>query len=389
MWFAIAMLFIALLSSLDIGIYSYIGYRTSVTPFQYGLISALWSAVFITSNLLLGKVSDRGNNKLLIVISFSSILMTGVLFSFHSLTFLALAYMFHALGVASSNLAISSTIFELKSSDKWNYYIELQKLSFYFIRGLGLLSFYFIGNIIPFDYFIYFAAIIGFVSFLSLPKIPLRIERSLHSLTKDFDSITNRIKVFSYLAYDNISSFPNTLKDKYFSYKRISARYISLSMFFATFTGDYIFTILPLIIKSEISINLLWLSYGIAGFIMGLTLILISMLGSTDNKNIALLSILFRGILLVILLSFINNVLNLIAYIAVSSLLFGIIDTTLYNIYSDSSSGYGSHIYYTLRELGTLFGSLIVGIAFTLGKEVFLAIPIISTILSIIMIILA
>ncbi|MFP3294797.1 MAG: MFS transporter [Caldisphaera sp.] len=389
MWFAIAMLFMALLSSLDIGIYSYIGYKTSVTPFQYGLISAMWSAVFIASNLFLGKISDRGNNKFLIVISFLSIMVTGVLFSFHSLTFLAIAYMFHALGVASSNLAVSTTIFEMKSSDRWKYYIELQKFSYYLIRGFGLLSFYFIGNIIPLDYFIYFSVAIGFLTFLSLPKVNLRMERVLHSFSQDFNSIANHIKILSYLAYDSISSLPNAVKQGYISYKAVSTKMISLSMFFATFTGDYIFTILPLLIKSYISLGLLWLSYGITALIISFSLILFSMFLNTGNKKVAISLIISRGIWLVSVLSFINNTLNLIAYIAISSVLFSMIDIALYNIFSEGSSGYGSHIYYTLRELGTLTGSLLVGIAYTLGKEVFIAIPIITTIISAVMLLIA
>ncbi|MGC8573264.1 MAG: MFS transporter [Caldisphaera sp.] len=389
MWFAIAMLFMALLSSLDIGIYSYIGYKTNVTPFQYGLISAMWSAVFIISNLFLGKVSDKGNNKFLIVISFLSIMVTGVLFSFHNLTFLAIAYMFHALGVASSNLAISTTIFEIKSSDKWKYYIELQKFSFYLIRGLGLLSFYFIYDVIPFDYIIYFSVAVGLITFLSLPKVSLKVERILHSFSQDFNSITDHIKMLSYLAYDSINSLPNAVKQGFISYKRVSTKMISLSMFFATFTGDYIFTILPLLIKSDISLSLLWLSYGITAIIISLSLILFSMFSNTNNKKVALFSIIARGIWLVSILSFVNNTLNLIAYIAISSVLFSVIDIALYNIFSENSSGYGSHIYYTLRELGTLTGSLLVGIAFTLGKEVFITIPIISTIISALMLLIA
>ncbi|AFZ70941.1 hypothetical protein Calag_1222 [Caldisphaera lagunensis DSM 15908] len=387
-WFAISMVFIALLSSLDIGIYSYIGYRTNVTPFQYGLISALWSLVFIVSNFALGKISNNGNNKLLIAVSFISILATGVLFEFHTLVSLALAYMFHALGVASSNLAISITIFELKSSDKWNYYIELQKFSFYFIRGLGLLSFYFIQGV-PFDYFIYFTIMIGFITFLSLPRINLSIERSLHSFTKNLDSISSHIKIFSYLAYDNVGSFPNAIKNGYVSHRRISIKRISMSLFFATLTGDYIFAILPLLVKSDLSLNLLWLSYGITGLLIGISLILLSLFGTTSNKRIAFLSILLRGIWLVTAISFINNLLDLIAYITISSILFSIIDIILYNLFSEGSSGYSSHIYYNSRELGTLTGSLLVGIAFSLGKEIFITIPIISTILSLIMVVLA
>ncbi|MDP8003490.1 MAG: MFS transporter [Caldisphaera sp.] len=387
MWFEIAMLFMGLLSAMDIGIFTYIGYRTSVTPFEYGLIGALWSATFIISNLIFGRLSDKGKNKLLISISFFSILITGLLFTFHSLTSLAIAYMFHALSVASSNLAISTTIFEMKSSNKWKFYTELQRFSLYSIRGLALVSLYFIRNIFQLDYFIYFTVFIGLATFFTIPSLQLKVERSLHSLSKGFDSITSYVKMLSYIAYDNAFALPNAVKRGYFNKKNLSSKNIALSMFFVTLAGDYIFTALPLLAKSTISLGLLWFSYGISGIIMAISLILISLI-SSNSKGLAILAILFRGLWLVIAISLIKDFVSLIVFITISYMLFSIIDIILYNSFSESSSGYGSHSYYMLRELGTLIGSMIVGLTLERGEIIFDSVPLISTALSIIFIIL-
>ncbi|MGB9830659.1 MAG: hypothetical protein ACPLSP_01155, partial [Fervidicoccus fontis] len=113
MWFFIAILFLSLLSFLDLGIFTYIGYSFNVFPLVYGIIAATWSLIYIISNKLFGNLADKGENKLLMLISLINIFVATFLFSRGSLAYIAIAYMFHAISVSTANLSVSSSIFEL------------------------------------------------------------------------------------------------------------------------------------------------------------------------------------------------------------------------------------------------------------------------------------
>ena len=382
MWLGIAILFMGLLSALDVGIYTYIAYATPVTPLQYGIIGGVWSVTFILSNLLFGKYSDKGRNRLLMIFSFAAIAITAISFSFHGLIALVVAYVFEAISTSASNLAIFATIFELKDSRKWGYYTEVQRFYSYLIRGMSLTPFFFIGGRFSFDYLIYFTAFAGLASLLTLPPLRIKLERSLYSLDKGLDYITSQIKLISYSAYGYAHLFPKVMKTP-LGGKVSSGRNIALSLFFATLAGDYIFTSLPLLVRSYTSLGSLWFAYGIAGIVMAFSLLLVSMI-TYSNKGSASLAILFRGIWLVAALFLIKYFYGLIIYVAVSYMLFSILDVILYNCYSEASSGYGSHAYYMARELGTLVGSVIIGFTFTRGYAIFILPPILSTLASII-----
>ncbi len=382
MWLGIAILFMGLLSALDVGIYTYIAYATPVTPLQYGIIGGVWSVTFILSNLLFGKYSDKGRNRLLMIFSFAAIAITAISFSFHGLIALVVAYVFEAISTSASNLAIFATIFELKDSRKWGYYTEVQRFYSYLIRGISLTPFLFIGGRFSFDYLIYFTALAGLASLLTLPPLRIKLERSLYSLDKGLDYITSQIKLISYSAYGYAHLFPKVMKTP-LSGKVSSGRNIALSLFFATLAGDYIFTSLPLLVRSYTSLGSLWFAYGVAGIVMAFSLLLVSMI-TYSNKGSASLAILFRGVWLVTALFLIKYFYGLIVYVAVSYMLFSILDVILYNCYSEASSGYGSHAYYMARELGTLVGSVIIGFTFTRGYTIFILPPILSTLASII-----
>ncbi|MCE4608535.1 MAG: hypothetical protein F7B61_06235 [Caldisphaeraceae archaeon] len=382
MWLGIAILFMGLLSALDVGIYTYIAYATPVTPLQYGIIGGVWSVTFILSNLLFGKYSDKGRNRLLMIFSFAAIAITAISFSFHGLIALVVAYVFEAISTSASNLAIFATIFELKDSRKWGYYTEVQRFYSYLIRGISLTPFLFIGGRFSFDYLIYFTALAGLASLLTLPPLRIKLERSLYSLDKGLDYITSQIKLISYSAYGYAHLFPKVMKTP-LSGKVSSGRNIALSLFFATLAGDYIFTSLPLLVRSYTPLGSLWFAYGAAGIVMAFSLLLVSMI-TYSNKGSASLAILFRGVWLVAALFLIKYFYGLIVYVAVSYMLFSILDVILYNCYSEASSGYGSHAYYMARELGTLVGSVIIGFTFTRGYAIFILPPILSTLASII-----
>jgi len=63
-------------------------------------------------------------------------------------------------------------------------------------------------------------------------------------------------------------------------------------------------------------------------------------------------------------------------------------DATLFNLYSEASSGYGAHSYFISREVGTLTGSLLAGFVLALGvPAAVILIPILLSIASVIQLI--
>ncbi|MEM3228947.1 MAG: hypothetical protein QXD85_01985, partial [Fervidicoccaceae archaeon] len=75
---------------------------------------------------------------------------------------------------------------------------------------------------------------------------------------------------------------------------------------------------------------------------------------------------------------------TLIFYLIGMYLLGLAMDASLFNLYSEINSGYGAHSYFISRELGTLTGSLLAGVALAIGiPAAVIIVPLIFTIVAV------
>ncbi|HEW63484.1 MFS transporter [Fervidicoccus fontis] len=368
MWFFIAILFLSLLSFLDLGIFTYIGYSFNVSPLVYGIIAATWSLIYIISNKLFGNLADKGENKLLMLISLINIFVATFLFSRGSLAYIAIAYVFHAISVSTANLSVSSSIFELTDSESWWKYSAAQRLLVYLIRGTTLLLIS--TGILSLSIFqvLMIATAIAAISAIVLPSIGVNIERKLHLINKNVSNVIeySNMKSLAAINLENPTGLQGVLEGFKLKEGGVSSKNILLSLFFAIAMGDFMFTIMPLLIKGDISLNTLWISHGITGIVIGISLVLMSKILKGSKKS-ATFFVLLRGLWLALGIPLLFKPSGLILYLIIMYLSSSAIDTIFYNLYSETNSGYGANNYFIVREMGTLFGSLIAGMIMTFG----------------------
>lgn len=383
MWFAIAVFFLSMLSLLDLGIFTYIGYNFPVSSLYYGVIAAMWSLFYIVSNKVFGPLADRGSNKLLMLLSALFIIISTLLFSRGTLHFVSMAYMFHALSVSTSSLSLSATIFENVESETWWRYAAFQRLFVYLIRGTSLLIISSGILKITLLQVLAVASIASIVSLIAIPQISINLERKLHLLGKNTESLINSsARAVAYASYSNPYEGAKALAIGNYASKSITPARVLVSIFLATATGDFMFTIMPLMINTTISLNSLWFSHGITGIVVGISLFILSNSFKGERKTASLL-IAARGLWLVLAIPLLYKPQTLVLYLILMYMLFGALDTVMYNLYSEITSGYGTNMYYISREVGTLVGSFIAGAVYTLGYISIVSIPLIMTLISI------
>jgi len=76
---------------------------------------------------------------------------------------------------------------------------------------------------------------------------------------------------------------------------------------------------------------------------------------------------------------------SLTLYLIANSVLFSIIDLVFYNIFVSSTAGYGTSLYYTLRELGSIIGPVLGGFLLAVDMKIYTAIAIAITIASVLL----
>lgn len=379
-WLLITVLALGLLQFLDTGLYSYVVYNLDVGGIYLGVMNALWSFTYILANHLLSELADLGRNKLLITISTASLLTIYVLFmNINDLNSL-LIYSLHALAVASMNIALSVTILEVYDYFSWSRVNMLSRVLSNVFRGITFLLV--VLTTINLNVIIISLIIISVTSILLIPSIGLNIERKLYKMCRDLSLVSRYMKASTALLYiHRPKGALEVFEVVWSSSDRLKPWKILISVFSYVVFSDIIFVILPLILKNFLSLDMLMFSWGIALLVTGLTSIPVisitsSLEGSTTMK-LMVLSILLRGLALILLLPLVSDVLTLTLYLLTVVFISTLADSLIYNKFVEVSAGYSTSKYFIVRELGSIVGSLISGFIFTFIP---IAIPIISLI---------
>uniref|UniRef100_A0A7J3SKT1 MFS transporter n=1 Tax=Fervidicoccus fontis TaxID=683846 RepID=A0A7J3SKT1_9CREN len=390
MWFYFGVSFMAMLSMLDMAIFTYIGYTFKVSPIYYSVVAAAWSVTYITGNKLFSALSDSGKNKDLMLLAFVFISTSMLLFWKSTLVSVTLAYFMHAMAVSTANLAMSTSIYEIFDSSDWKKYSTFQRILQNLLRGTTLIVIS--SGIInaTLSQVLMLTSAIGALSFFVLPSISLDFERKLHMLGKNVTDLIGFASTRGILttAIENARSMEiGTISFMGFSDRHLPRGRILVSTFLAVAVGDFVFTAMPLLIKTSVTLSNYWMAQGITGITVAVAALLINALLRGDKK-IAIAIIAMRGLWLSLAMPLMYSENTIVFYLIGMYFLGLAMDATLFNLYSEASSGYGAHSYFISREVGTLTGSLLAGFVLALGvPAAVILIPILLSIASVIQLI--
>jgi len=389
-WFYFGVSFMAMLSMLDMAIFTYIGYTFKVSPIYYSVVAAAWSVTYITGNKLFSALSDSGKNKDLMLLAFVFISTSMLLFWKSTLVSVTLAYFMHAMAVSTANLAMSTSIYEIFDSSDWKKYSTFQRILQNLLRGTTLIVIS--SGIInaTLSQVLMLTSAIGALSFFVLPSISLDFERKLHMLGKNVTDLIGFASTRGILttAIENARSMEiGTISFMGFSDRHLPRGRILVSTFLAVAVGDFVFTAMPLLIKTSVTLSNYWMAQGITGITVAVAALLINALLRGDKK-IAIAIIAMRGLWLSLAMPLMYSENTIVFYLIGMYFLGLAMDATLFNLYSEASSGYGAHSYFISREVGTLTGSLLAGFVLALGvPAAVILIPILLSIASVIQLI--
>jgi hypothetical protein len=375
---------------LDMAIFTYIGYTFKVSPIYYSVVAAAWSVTYITGNKLFSALSDSGKNKDLMLLAFVFISTSMLLFWKSTLMSVTLAYFMHAMAVSTANLAMSTSIYEIFDSSDWKKYSTFQRILQNLLRGTTLIVIS--SGIInaTLSQVLMLTSAIGALSFFVLPSISLGFERKLHMLGKNVTDLIGFASTRGILttAIENARSMEiGTISFIGFSDRHLPRGRILVSTFLAVAVGDFVFTAMPLLIKTSVTLSNYWMAQGITGITVAVAALLIKALLRGDKK-IAIAIIAMRGLWLSLAMPLMYSENTIVFYLIGMYFLGLAMDTTLFNLYSEASSGYGAHSYFISREVGTLTGSLLAGFVLALGvPAAVILIPILLSIASVIQLI--
>ncbi|MEM1678360.1 MAG: hypothetical protein QXV81_06070 [Ignisphaera sp.] len=369
-WLIVVSLVYGILVSLDPILFVFIGYTLNVSGIYLGMLGAIWSIVYITASKLLNRVADEGNNRLLILLSLLCLPLSYIgIVLVNNLTAI-LSYTLHAIATASMNIAISVTMLENTDSELWSNASVLQKSISNFSRGFTLLLLS--RNILSIHSIFWLSFLSTVASLLLLPSISLPFERRFYKLSRDINEIGMYIKASSSVLFlDKPAVARYVFSTSWNTRSTVSLYRVLIAIATATALGDYIFTVLPLILKSYVTLTSMWMAYGIAALFSSFIVLLFRNL-SIGRRSFAIFIAVARTCLLVFGLAMVRDLVTLATYIIFSSLLYMLVDVVLYNIFIEGSAGFSTANYFTCREIGSIIGSIVGGVMIGLRGDAFL-----------------
>ncbi len=373
MWLVVVSIAYGVLVALDPILFIFIGYTQNVSGIYLGLLGAIWSIVYVVANKLLNRFADEGYNKLLMLISLTCLTISYIGFiAINHLTAILL-YAMHAVSTASMNLAISVTMLENIDSGMWSTASVVQRSISSLSRGAALLLISLIGILTPSILF-WLLFSLTTISIILLPPILLSFERRFYKLDRGIGGIGMYIKASSSILFLDKPDIARYIYIATWNSRAVLPLYrILISIAIATALGDYIFTVLPLLLRNYISLYSMWMAYGIAALLSAIMIVVFRNL-SISRRSFTLSIMVLRTSILILGLNAVKDLTTLAIYILLSSLLYMLIDITLYNMFIEGSAGFSTAHYFMSREIGSIIGSLIGGIIVGFGGNVFLMI---------------
>jgi hypothetical protein len=288
--------------------------------------------------------------------------------------------------MASANLALNAAIFDNVDSYYWSRAILFTRFIGNTIRGFVFIV---LAIVNYFDVVIVLQITILslLLSVMLIPSISLIPERSIYRLYRLTRGIGSYVKASASLLYIDNPGVAQDVFQKVWSRNvnsNLGTSRIATVIMLVTCVGDYILSFLPLIIKNKVSLQILWIAYGITA-LFSIVILYKLREAEINNKILAIILILIRSTVLILGINVINDMISLTLYLIANSVLFSIIDLVFYNIFVSSTAGYGTSLYNTLRELGSIIGPVLGGFLLAVDMKIYTAIAIAITIASVLL----
>jgi len=386
LWITVLSISYGFVMLLDPLMYTFIAYKLNISSVYLGLCSALWSVFYIVVSMLFGSLADKGRSRVLILISLFCLTISWLLMLSFNLITVFTSYMFHAISMASANLALNAAIFDNVDSYYWSRAILFTRFIGNTIRGFVFIV---LAIVNYFDVVIVLQITILslLLSVMLIPSISLIPERSIYRLYRLTRGIGSYVKASASLLYIDNPGVAQDVFQKVWSRNvnsNLGTSRIATVIMLVTCVGDYILSFLPLIIKNKVSLQILWIAYGITA-LFSIVILYKLREAEINNKILAIILILIRSTVLILGINVINDMISLTLYLIANSVLFSIIDLVFYNIFVSSTAGYGTSLYYTLRELGSIIGPVLGGFLLAVDMKIYTAIAIAITIASVLL----
>ncbi len=361
-----------ILAFLDPFLFTYIAYKLSVSGLYLGMLSAAWSISYILCSKLLNGLADNGHNKLLLAISILLIsICIPMVNNLNPLTS-AMIYVLHSISMASMNLSLSVTLLECIENERWESATAFQRSISSIARGAMLLIAALFRNMLTIENIIVIAILFSVLSLLTTPPIVFTFERDMFKFYRSLRSLSTYLKASASLMFIDKPKVAVSIFERFGNRDQsIPVLRTIIAILMVTAQGDYIFMILPYVLKNIVNLQGMWIAYGIAAIFSGLVVSAMSNI-EESNKWVASGLILVRGLILVTGFNYVRSVAALTLYIIISSSLFLLIDVVLYNCFVEGSAGFNTSTYFVSRELGSIVGSMLGGMIIDLGNNIYL-----------------
>lgn len=334
-----------------------------------GVFNALWTFIYILSTRFTNQLVDKGFFKktialsILFNISMSIVLMQSIVSK--NLLLLYVSFSLYAVVVSETRLPIYTSILEYYDNSKWSSVNKALISRTVVFEGLLLLVYSHIGFKLVIEniyLLIIIVLILNILAVFSIPQPILLIERVVFRIVKNINKMLTPARSSLIISFQPIhlmdkSNIYSDLLTKSF----VEKRSILIALFGLKISNELLFTSLPLILirNMSLSVDSILQIYSFAKLLAFILLIAISLNPINPSSMITALflrlastTLLFIGglgvslIPILISLVFYNNAL---------------LDSALYNLYLETSSGYRTSDYTITSEIACFTGSLISG----------------------------
>lgn len=336
--------------------------------------------------MCLGFLADRSRVRTLMAISFIASVFSWLSIARLNIITALLSYVLHAISIASLNLSLNILIFENIDSELWSRIMLFSRSLGHIVRG-SIMILLALANYVDIALVQQVTIILIMISIISIPSTTIISERGIYRLYGLVKNLGSYLKASTSILYiDRPAVAENMFEKIWYTQPKIGVGRVAVAVMFVTSVGEYVLAFIPLIVKSVINIQSLWIAYGITSLTMLIVMLVLKNLEGF-SKRLLLTLIIFRSLTLLLGINIVRDVTTLTLYLLLPSLLYLAIDTLLYNLFISLTGGYRTSLYYTLRELGSVIGSALGGLILSMGMNMYTTVAVVLTLTCIILII--
>lgn len=365
MAFILLMALVGLLDS--IALYRAAAYLKA-DPIYLGIVSFIWSSIYIVSSIFFGYLGDRYRVRVLGILSASLLIISTlyILFS-QDLLSLSIGYAIHSAATASGRIAVSIDVLENSDRDTWGSINLLLRGVFWIFRAA--LIYIAIGA--GYNLWVVIAIAILASTMLTMiqdPLIPSR--RFLYRLGDTLDRYYSisllRGLIISSLLDASSRGIYNRL-NRIWSTRMPSPAMLAISSALLTASAEMILTPAPSVLSSSLGSRGLSHYLILSPLLVGV-LMIIGWIAIGITTLWSLWLVLTIAPIIAVILNIVDLYSTAIIYIlAIYMLSYNMLEISIFNSYSNTTSGYNMGGYQAIREVGGLVGGIFSGVLVSLG----------------------